>query len=104
METPVSIQDLRVQIRLEADDASQDADLLPKLMAAIRAVENETGRTFAGEEPHIGEADLPAAKVAVLMLAGHWYRNREAVTVGTAGATLPMGVKLLLNPLAKMAI
>lgn len=104
MTPPVSIQELRVQVRLEADDDSQDIDLQPKLLAAIRAVENETGRTFAGVEPRIDEADLPAAKVAVLLLAGHWYRNREAVTVGTAGSDLPMGVKLLLNPLAKMGI
>jgi uncharacterized phiE125 gp8 family phage protein len=37
-------------------------------------------------------------KVAVLMLVGHWYRNREAVVTGTTTAEVPMAVQSLIAP------
>jgi uncharacterized phiE125 gp8 family phage protein len=37
-------------------------------------------------------------RVAILMLVGHWYQNREAVVVGSAPAELPFGVEALLSP------
>lgn len=104
MADPVSLQQLRVQVRLEEDDASQDIDLIPKLAAAVRAVENETGRFFEGTDPLIDEKDLPTAKLAVLMLAAHWYRNREAVVVNATGVELPGAFKFLINPISKMAV
>lgn len=43
--------------------------------------------------------DVPAAiKAAAMMLAGHWYANREAVVTGESSAALPMGVDLLTAP------
>lgn len=43
-------------------------------------------------------ADVPATiQQALLLLAGHYWLNREAVTVGPAGAVLPMAVESLLS-------
>ena len=36
---------------------------------------------------------------AMLLLCGHWYRNREAVAGGGAPAELPLAVTWLLQPL-----
>lgn len=41
--------------------------------------------------------DFPASfKAALLLLIGHSYANREAVSVGAAAAEMPMGVASLL--------
>lgn len=48
-----------------------------------------------------GFATLPAQyadlKIAVLLLIGHWYRNREAVSEGTVN-TMPLAVEALAGP------
>lgn len=47
----------------------------------------------------LGAQQLPAVKVAILMLAAHWYQNREAV----AGpmAEMPLSVASLITPLRR---
>ncbi|HDZ21933.1 hypothetical protein LCGC14_0714600 [marine sediment metagenome] len=41
--------------------------------------------------------DVPAdARLAMLMLLGHWYENREAVVIGTITAEVPKAVDALL--------
>ena len=46
-------------------------------------------------DPNVWDAPEPI-KQAVRMLVGHWYTNREAVTVGTTSADVRMGVQLIL--------
>ncbi|WP_310622478.1 head-tail connector protein [Flexibacterium corallicola] len=42
--------------------------------------------------------DVPAfVKLAALLLLGHYYENREAVTVGVTSAPMPISVNALLN-------
>lgn len=44
-------------------------------------------------------ADVPAPiKQAMLLLIGHYYQNREAVTVGVSITVTPMAVDMLLAP------
>ena len=40
----------------------------------------------------------PALDQAVLLLVGHWYANREAVSVGNVVNEFPLGVEMLLAP------
>lgn len=48
-------------------------------------------------------ADVPyTIKAALLLMVGHWYRNREAVAVGQTVADLPMGVDALLAPMRRV--
>ena len=50
----------------------------------------------AGHDP----ADKPApesAKQAIMLLAAHWYRNREAGVVGTTNSVLELGVDRLID-------
>lgn len=37
-------------------------------------------------------------QIALLLLIGHWYANREGVVIGTITSTVPMGVDMLLMP------
>lgn len=45
----------------------------------------------------------PPIRQAVLLLVGHWYANREAVTTDTSSAELPLGVAALLAPYRRVA-
>jgi uncharacterized phiE125 gp8 family phage protein len=48
---------------------------------------------------YLDAASVPEPiKQAILLLFGHWYANREAVTVGVMAANLPMAVDTLLAP------
>ncbi|CDG54566.1 MULTISPECIES: head-tail connector protein [Halomonadaceae] len=40
----------------------------------------------------------PDVDIAVLLLVGHWYENRESVVIGTISSEAPMGVDMLLAP------
>lgn len=42
-------------------------------------------------------------KVAILLLAGHWYQNREAATPGALSA-LPMAVDALIAPYRRVGV
>lgn len=43
-------------------------------------------------------------KTAILLLAGHWYENREAVVTGTIATALPMSVDALIAPYRRVGI
>lgn len=53
-----------------------------------------------------GDADdVPAAlKQAILLLAGHWYENREAVNIGNITTELPMAVNALIAPYRRVNV
>lgn len=43
--------------------------------------------------------DVPAAiKQAILLMVGHWYSNREAVTLGQIATEIPLAARSLLFP------
>lgn len=44
------------------------------------------------------EETPPDVQVALLLLIGHWYENRESVVIGTISSAVPMGVDMLLAP------
>lgn len=52
--------------------------------------------TMSAETP---EDALGAIRMAVMLLVGHWYLHREAVSVGASVAVLPLSVERLLTPL-----
>lgn len=64
--------------------------------AAARA--GSVAVTFvAGYGP--ASSDVPAAiRQAILMLAAHWYENREAAVVGATATDLPFAVSALVGP------
>ncbi|WP_413467788.1 head-tail connector protein [Mesorhizobium sp. B2-8-5] len=53
-----------------------------------------------------GAADaVPSAvKIVIMMLAAHWYANREAVAIGDAVAPLPMAVDALIAPYRRVGV
>ncbi|PRA89067.1 hypothetical protein CQ054_02760 [Ochrobactrum sp. MYb29] len=66
-----------------------------ELIAHYIAAAEEWAADFTGQPiPDPAPASL---KQAVLMLASHWYENREATTVGVTAGLLPLGVINILR-------
>jgi hypothetical protein len=93
----VSLNQLKQQLNIEVDNATDD-DLLSKLIGAATAhVGQELG--FAVDDADEFPAGTPDdVAQAVLLIAAHWYENREATVIGAAGGavSLPIGVRDIL--------
>lgn len=68
------------------------------------------GQSWPASRPHVGAVRItylvgetsttaiPQSTVqAILLLAAHWYENREQVIAGTIATNIPLGVNELLN-------
>lgn len=77
-------------------DDTDNAVLARVLSAATRHVECVLGFALDDESelPDGVPADLDQA---VLMLAAHWYENREATLIGISGHDVPFGVSQILG-------
>mgnify|MGYP002864131965 CR=1 FL=1 len=88
---------------VRADDFSGDDDYLQHLLdAAEESVITMTNRTLA--ELADGETgDLPSSlQHAVLLLAGHWYNQRESVA-GVQMHAVPHALEALVKPYRKLS-
>ncbi len=91
--------------RVDSDFTGDDALLNLYTGAAARYVETWTRRKLYESEESPGYAEdadsiLPGGdvKAAMLLLIGHWYANRETVSVGQTVAEAPFAVEALLQP------
>lgn len=76
-------------------DADHDDTLLTdKIEAAITFTSHHVGKLDAqtGDPVTLMWDTAPAdVRQAILMLAAHWYENREATLIGIGGAETPIG-------------
>jgi hypothetical protein len=98
-------EQLRIQARLEPDDASLDQQLGLYAKAAVRAIEASTKRTLYSDAEAL-PADAPEnalqacedIQLAILMMVGHWFDNPSAVNVGNITSEIPLGYRFLTDP------
>lgn len=102
----LDLEAVKVYLRLDLDDTSEDDDLAGAIAAASRAIELRTGRVIDPADLPAGSlatpfasADLAIVKRAALLLVGDWYENRENSSPIRAMAELPTGVTWLIDPL-----
>ena len=97
----VDLELLKKHVR--ADDFADDDDYLAHLLdAAEQYVCTATNRE-AAELLEMGGGNLPAMlQQAVLLIAGHWYNQREAVS-GVQMAEVPYTLQALIKPYRKLA-
>nr|WP_113869635.1 head-tail connector protein [Brenneria salicis]NMN90973.1 gp6-like head-tail connector protein [Brenneria salicis ATCC 15712 = DSM 30166]RBP57332.1 gp6-like head-tail connector protein [Brenneria salicis ATCC 15712 = DSM 30166]RLM28535.1 hypothetical protein BHG07_17250 [Brenneria salicis ATCC 15712 = DSM 30166] len=83
----------------------EDTLLNAYISAAVRYVETYTRRKLYENEEADGYAEdedhlLPTAdvQVAMLLLIGHWYENRESVNIGNITSAIPFATESLLQP------
>lgn len=108
----VTLEELKMQMRVDLEE--EDAIIEAYGIAAEDTVASMTRRTLE-ELAVIGRAegqmdgdvtdmvtDFPARlKVAVLMLAAHWYRNREPVATVAMNA-VPYALEVLVKPYRRL--
>lgn len=98
----VDLELLKKHVR--ADDFTDDDDYLSHLLeAAEEHILTATNRTQA-ELLELGDGEsLPASlQQAVLLVAGHWYNQREAVS-SVQMSEVPYTLQALIKPYRKLA-
>lgn len=102
MSEPVSLAIARKHLNIEDGYVADDAYIAGLIIAARYKVELDTRRTFGGDTPTLTGDDAALAGQAVLLIIGHWFANREAVSVdGRVAAALPMSVGWIVDSLCK---
>lgn len=98
----VDLELLKKHVR--ADDFADDDDYLAHLLdAAEQYVCTATNRDAAELLEMGGGEKLPTMlQQAVLLIAGHWYNQREAVS-GVQMAEVPYTLQALIKPYRKLA-
>ncbi|MFV9176011.1 head-tail connector protein [Serratia marcescens] len=91
--------------RIDTDFTGDDDLLKVYTWAATRYVQTWTRRTLYENESSPGYANDQNSillnddvKAAMLLLIGHWYANRETVSVGQTVSEVPFAVEALLQP------
>ncbi|MEJ8630595.1 head-tail connector protein [Sphingomonas sp. I4] len=102
---PVTLTEIKQDLRLDVSATDDDARLLRLIAAARRAVEQRTNRTIVGTDPTLVGDDLAIARQAISLIVATWFAVPEGVSVdGRAGtAELPLGVSWLLQPITAWA-
>lgn len=83
---------------VRADDFSDDDEYLQHLLTSAEEYVCKATHRGLDELTELGGGQLPAMlRQAVLLLAGHWYNQREAVS-GVQMAEVPYTVAALVKP------
>jgi hypothetical protein len=105
----ITLAELKAQLRLNVDDDSEDSLLLIYIEAAASKLQVDLNRTvFASQaeydavnqDPLVDTTDMVLTRnmrLALLLLAGHFYANREA-TSEVALSEVPLAYEALITP------
>lgn len=100
----IEISAVREHCRIDEDDNSEDSLLSIYSGAAKKYVERWTRRKLyqANTDPGFDSDENRMLldddiRMAMLLLIGHWYANREAVSIGETASEVPMAVSALLQ-------
>ena len=91
------LADLKAQLSFTDDIGNADDVMLTRILAGAETfVERKLGYTFTATYGGAGQPAVPNdLRQAVLMLAAHWYENREASSV--AMREPPFGVSEIIR-------
>jgi len=96
-----SIEQIREQCRLDADDSSEDNYLASLAKAAKKKAENFINRKLYVDEVSLGDPDglliTEDVNLALLLVIAHWYENREDSS-DASKISIPLGFTALLEP------
>jgi Phage gp6-like head-tail connector protein len=100
----ITINDLKRQLQIELDYTSDDALLQNYLNVAVISVKEYLGPLsltgFTGYEVSGYTSNTPVPLTipqAIILLACHWYLNRNIVSFGV-GTEIPFTFRFLLDP------
>lgn len=101
----LTLAEIRLQLKLEADDTAEDQLLELYARAAQKLVETNINRPLFATRDAIAEGAKWALsldehddiRLAILLLLTHFWLNRSATTVENV-RQLPLGVRTILGP------
>ena len=97
----LTLQEIRHQCRLDEDDPSEDPYLELIGEAAEQAVTAHLNRNLYAEEvpddDSTGMVIKKTTKMAMLLMVGQLYENREATISGTIVTEVPLAYQYLLQ-------
>lgn len=97
----VTLSELKHQLNIDSDFTADDALILAYASAAEGAIAADLDRDGLGElVGQTGELP-PSVRLAILMLAAHFYATREPVVYGAAVSAVPLTLEYLLSPYRK---
>lgn len=104
MEQFPSLEQLKAQMRVEIDVEDELIRLYgdAAMRSALTYIRRSAEELEALHREDGGEGLPPDFKVAVLLLAAHYYRVREAVT-SISSLPVPYGLEYLLRPWRKLS-
>lgn len=92
----LTLNEIKAHLRLDPDDASQDAQLTALGSAAEDYAAQYLGRAIPWNDELGAPVAVPASiKAALLLIIGDLYENREAALVGVARTDNPTVERLL---------
>ncbi len=104
----LTIDECKVQCRIDGDDLGDKQLLEIYIGAARRKAESYTNRQLYDDVLPANDPDglviKDDVKLALMLLVGHWYENREPVNIGNIVSALPFGFESLLEPYRFIAL
>lgn len=96
MAEPISLKRAKEHLRVVTKD--EDSLIMLYIRAAREYAEKYQNRVFVSDDPDV-EVATPGEleKLAMLLLIGHMYENRETVVVGSSAVSVPTGAINLLS-------
>ncbi len=101
----LTVDQMKQHCNIELAFTEENAWISARIIAAARYVENFTRRRLyedAADPLYLLDEDAllygEDIETAMLLLVGHWYAHREAVTTDSSATTLDFAVDALLQP------
>lgn len=100
MTEPITLAEAKNHLRVMYDD--EDAYIETLITAARQYAENYQNRVYVEKKSEddnvIAAEEMPVMeKAACLLMIGHWYENRSAVSSEKAMQEVPLGAINILN-------
>lgn len=87
-----------------AENPSGDPVVATLAQDAIGSVVTITAPAMVTMTAKLPEDALDTVRIAVKMLVGHWFENREAVTSGASDTALPLTFRSLVGTISRMQL
>lgn len=100
MAEPITLAQIKADLRLDADPSADDGLLTRLITPARRMVELKSGRVIVGDAADVTGDDLTTACQAISMIVGAWYANPEGISADGRGE-MPLGVSWIVNSLKR---
>lgn len=96
MTEPITLAEAKAHLRVIYDD--EDEYIKTLITAARQYAEQYQNRLYVSDGAEVEAEEMPAMeKAACLLIIGHLFENRAAVSLGSTATEVPMSATAILN-------